>query len=415
MQRAGDTPEILYVGGFRFPEGDAAAARVLGIAKALRCAGYSVRFCSGGRSARDSDRTSDGAYEYDGFPYVPVGELEGGRRSPVARLTRYLATGADTLRYLLSRGAADPAAIVVYNPGAAYHFRLGRYCRQRRIPLIVDCTEWYDPCHYPGGRLGLHRWDTELSMRCLNRRADGLIVISSFLERFYRDRGGAVLRIPPVVDLSDRKWDVEAHRPRGQGPLRLVHAGNPGRKELLSTIFSAVQCLLKAGHSLQIEMIGLTESELRSQQPSLSKLMTDLGTALSFQCRLPQAKIPALLAQADFAILLRPNRRFANAGFPTKLVEALASGLPIVTNATSDTGQYVRDGLEGYLVNGHSIDACAATIRRAMETPPEGVRRMRAAARRQAVALLDYRRYTGQLAEFFGAQLRGRASVRGQK
>jgi len=108
-----------------------------------------------------------------------------------------------------------------------------------------------------------------------------------------------------------------------------------------------------------------------------------------------------LLIGAHFAVLLRSNERFAQAGFPTKVVEALAAGLPLITNVTSDIDQYVRDGVEGFLVDDCSERALAKGIQRALGTSPEKLIEMSVACRRQAEVSFDYRNYVTQLSQFF--------------
>lgn len=40
-------------------------------------------------------------------------------------------------------------------------------------------------------------------MKVLNRLCDGIIVISSYLEKFYKKN---IIKIPPLVDLNNKKW-----------------------------------------------------------------------------------------------------------------------------------------------------------------------------------------------------------------
>ena len=73
--RSDSRREIIYVGGFLFPEGSASAARVLGIGKALRDAGYTVMFAGGEEEGRLEDLRPGEGYFYQGFPYHSTGEI----------------------------------------------------------------------------------------------------------------------------------------------------------------------------------------------------------------------------------------------------------------------------------------------------------------------------------------------------
>ena len=56
--------KIIYTGAFRFPNGDAAAPRVLNNAKLLRELGYKVIFVSWGGPPRKEDKDENGFYRY---------------------------------------------------------------------------------------------------------------------------------------------------------------------------------------------------------------------------------------------------------------------------------------------------------------------------------------------------------------
>jgi hypothetical protein len=156
---------VLYTGYFRFPEGDAAAARVLGIGKALRAAGYSIIFAGAEERPRAEDRQADGRHVYDGFDYVSLGEWSQRSRDPWSRLSGYLTSGSRTAAWLRERVRNDVAAVIVYNGLTGIGMRVQPILRQAGIPLIMDLTEWHDARHYPGGRFGLHRWDVSAAMR----------------------------------------------------------------------------------------------------------------------------------------------------------------------------------------------------------------------------------------------------------
>ena len=65
--------------------------------------------------------------------------------------------------------------------------------------------------------------------------------------------------------------------------------------------------------------------------------------------RIPYAEVKGKVADADFTVRLRPNKRYANAGFPTKVGESMACGTPVIANITSDLGKYIIDGKIKYI------------------------------------------------------------------
>jgi glycosyltransferase involved in cell wall biosynthesis len=117
--------------------------------------------------------------------------------------------------------------------------------------------------------------------------------------------------------------------------------------------------------------------------------------------RIPQERVRDAYLAADFSVLLREPVRYAHAGFPTKVPESLAAGVPVICNLTSDLGEHVHDGVEGLVCEGPSPSAFAAALRRAIDLPPTRRAAMRRAARAEAERSFDYRVYIDALARFF--------------
>jgi glycosyltransferase involved in cell wall biosynthesis len=393
--------KIWYVGAFRFPDKDAAAARVLGIGRALRSAGYEVVFAGGEATGLPGEERQAGGWEHDGFEYHPMGELDRTGGAGVRRLFRYLGTGrctADWVTKRLERGER-PAAVILYNGLAGYHTRLAPACRRHGIPLLVDLTEWYSPSQCVGGRWGLHRWDVEWTNRVLIPRCQGVLAISTYLEDYYRGRGCKVLRVPPLVDLEAGKWRVPPKPVRGEF-IELVYAGTPGRKDALGEITRALVSEPGFGGAVRLRVIGIGDEAWAAYLQREGIDPVQAARRVTLIGRVPQAEVPLHLAAGDYGVLLRPNARYSRAGFPTKIVECLAAGTGVVANPVGDLGRYVREGREGWLVPDSSSAALIETLKRALLAGPEAAREIGRAARRLAIEKFDYRNHVEGLGRF---------------
>lgn len=136
--------------------------------------------------------------------------------------------------------------------------------------------------------------------------------------------------------------------------------------------FPAARLLIAGGD-------GGAEAELKEQAAALS-----LGQAVSFVGHIPHANLPRYYRAAD--VFLFPS---LNEGMSNNLLEALASGLPVVMTPTGGAEELIRDGENGYLVRfrdaAHIADKLAA-----LAADPERRRRMGETSRRLAETL-DWR------------------------
>ena len=348
---------FVYIGSFRLPNLDAAAPRVLNVAKALREAGHVVRFISWGGQYRESDLSSDGKYRVDGFEYVITHELdaEGGF---VAKAKSKLTRGNKT-KALLKHCVNDIDVVITYN-GCLTRWLL-RFTKKHQIKLINDITEWFKYAE-----LKCTDWlPYAYNMFCIQKRVKNKIVISSYLDRFYHETHN--ITIPATYDLSEQKWHNEENNTRAQHSVgqfdgvTLIYAGTPSRKDLLHNIINVVQRLNEEQHNIRFLVLGTTRDQYLTQYAE-SLHNVNLHENICFLGRVSQDLIPAYYSISDFMVLLREPNRKSNAGFPTKFSESIASGTPVIANITSDLGLYLKDGVTGFVVENPSEQSLYETL-----------------------------------------------------
>jgi len=107
----------------------------------------------------------------------------------------------------------------------------------------------------------------------------------------------------------------------------------------------ALDCLARPGcESLQLLIVGpgsSVELKARARKRGVEQRVRFLG---------PRRDVPALLAAVDF--LLLPSRW---EGMPYIVLEAMASGLPVVATPVDGARELVRDGITGFLAEGIGV------------------------------------------------------------
>lgn len=388
-----DSGWIAYVGPFPFPWGQAGSRRMCGVALSLAEAGHRVVVGSGDLLPMVEVDLYQG--EISGLVrYIGLSESPPKSASFIKKAMQiFWSWGSKTVDWL-DLQETKPSHVLVYGGGAPYMLRLLPWCKRHGIPLVADVVEWYDPRQMSGGIFGPFNISAKLALRFLYPRANGIIAISQLLADYYEAKGCQVVRVPPTVDIA--QLEVGAGVPRASnGKMILVYAGTPGKKDILRNIIEAVASVDPLGVHVKLLVIG-------PSLPQVEEMMggVELPVSIEVVGRVEQSLVADYIKSSDFSVLLREPLRFANAGFPTKFVESMSNGTPVIANLTSDLGLYLHDGVEGLVCKDCSTAALVAVLKRALLLSPSELSAMRLAARHQAERSFDFRVYAKHLSNF---------------
>jgi glycosyltransferase involved in cell wall biosynthesis len=389
--------QIVFIGDYLFPEGDGAAIRTLSLARICRDLGFRVTVIGKGQFRPQDYRRELGGHYIEGIRYESMNPERvtwaQRARHPIGRLTQAVTA-------LEAQRAGDTRAVVINASGSARHVPfVSAFCRRRSIPLIGDVCEWYDPRQFRHGYLSPSYAVFNLVFRLFLPRFRNLIVVSRLLERHFAGQGRNVTRIAAPLDVREIPCAGDSHRVRRV----FLYAGQPGQKDLLKEVVQAVASLDPDERTrLEFRLLGLTREELRRLLGSSAGLLDSLGDIVKPLGRVPRDQVLRALAEADYTVLVRPNKRYANAGFPSKVPESLAAGVPVVLNLTSDLGEYLADGTAAIPIRDCSSAEVARAIRRALELSETELQNFRRSARAKAEQYFDYRLYLDPLEKYLG-------------
>lgn len=325
---------ILYIGGFELPDKNAAAHRVLNNAKIFRELGFRVIFCG---IDHNIDQPILEACVVSGFESYPLPYPKTVKQwiRQMSNIDRYIA---------LIQQNADIKAVVAYNLHAPVLAKLLKFCHRREIKVIADCTEWYANA-FSLSLIKFIKWlDTLLCMRRYQKKCDGMIAISRFLEEYYRKHIPNIIVVPPLVDLDDEPYKSLLPKETSD-KIRFVYCGSPAvAKESLGEVVSCFNTLNETNFIFRI--VGIT----REQFVSMYRIEPD-DKKICFEGRVPHIEALNIVRQSDYSIIIRPDNRTTKAGFPTKFAEAISCGTAVIANHNSDLEEYLKDEKNGYLID----------------------------------------------------------------
>lgn len=321
---------ILYIGGFELPDKNAAAHRVIANAKAFKAMDYDVALIGISKDQNSDIEIWRNSSNY-GFQYL----LKPYPRS-IRDWINHISKTREEIAFIQAH-KDELLGVILYNHYVVASLKIRSICKRLNIPVYGDCTEWYS--HKKSTILGMMKHlDSEIRMRVVHKTLDGVIVISRYLHEYYKDKTHTVL-IPPLVDRSDEKWMIidKDKNAKSNEEFCIVYAGSPGdSKDRLDLIINAVQgCEL----NITLKIIGITKEVFQKTYPSC-RVVKD--KSIFFLGRLIHSEVLFHLASADYTWFLRDETRASKAGFPTKFVESITAGIPVITNKTSDIKTYAE-------------------------------------------------------------------------
>ena len=212
------------------------------------------------------------------------------------------------------------------------------------IPAAYDCTEWNG---YAEGNIVkrlFKKIDLFQIKHFLASKADGMIVISKTMERFYHNKN--IIRIPPLVDIRDAIWNQKYEDKKEK--FEFCYAGDLGVKEALDKVIFAFHNLHYENAILRI--IGLEKCDVCEMYPQLTAIAENEN--ILFMGRLSHEETVKYVRNCDCYVFLRYDNRRNQAGFPTKFAEAYSCGVPIITTNVSDIAEYMKSTDNGVLLEG---------------------------------------------------------------
>lgn len=146
------------------------------------------------------------------------------------------------------------------------------------------------------------------------------------------------------------------------GPVRLLSVGRlaPAKGQLV--LLQACAKLRADGLDFELTLVGDGPDRARLED---ERDRTGLGDCVRFAGALNQAQVRAELARADVFVL--PSLA---EGIPVVLMEAMASGLPVVSCPVNGIPELIEDGCNGLFASPGDVISLAIALRRLIEDAP---------------------------------------------
>jgi len=198
--------------------------------------------------------------------------------------------------------------------------------------------------------------------------ADHIFVQSDAMAESLAAKGIARERmtaVPMCVDLDAFPQDTAWAPPVGQ-PFTMAYLGTCEKARRVDFLFEVLANLRATGRDIRLLLVG--DAWLPEEQVWLRKAAADLGVAeaVTITGWLQPAEARRRLLEADLAVSIVPPDPLLDVASPTKLVEYLALGIPVVANHHPDQSEVLAESGAG-LSAAFEVAPFAAAVARMLD------------------------------------------------
>lgn len=232
--------------------------------------------------------------------------------------------------------------------------------RTHGLPYLIRMGGGDIPGFKPYGYARHYRWAAPI-VKYLWGDADALVVVSADLEERVRRIHPSVtpLVIPNGVDLDEFS---PARRPTAAGPVTILTVSRLiSRKRVDVLLTATVRLKARTAVPFRIDIVGDGVD-----RPFLESLTDTLGLRdlVRFRGTVRHDELPDVYRSGDIFVLTSLAE-----GMPNVLLEALATGLPLVATDTGGSLELIIPEVNGFIVPKEDPEALARVLQRLLEDP----------------------------------------------
>ncbi|MBN8569087.1 MAG: glycosyltransferase [Ignavibacteria bacterium] len=256
---------------------------------------------------------------------------------------------------LSSKKYSTKNLIYVYNSVAIDNFLVILFAKLIGYKIIIDIVEDYRLSKENNSSLhSLKIKSTVFFEKRITLFCNAVIVLSSYLEKLFNERTAGkipVINIPVSTVISE---DIKDSK-KFNSTIRICYSGSFGHKDGLDTLIEAFKLFNKKFPNSELLLSGMGNNP--------EKIVADAShPKIKYAGYLNDEDYTKFISRADILCMTRVGSGYANAGFPFKLGEFLATGNPVITTNVSDVSVYLENYNDCIIVTPEKINEVAQAL-----------------------------------------------------
>ena len=369
---------ILFISQYYPPEIGAPSARVSELAKLWAQAGHEVTVLTGFPN-HPTGRVYPG-YEgklkrltmserLDGYRVLRTWLWPLPNRKPLERIINYTSFCVSAiLRGIFLR---RPDIIIATSPQLLVGVSGRVLARIKRVPWIFEVRDlWPDAILASGvGKPGSRFARTLASIsRYLYKTSDRIVVVTPAFKQDLIAKGVPGDKMEIVtngVDLELFKGATERER---DDPFRIAYIGTLGFAHGLQTLLDAAVSMRESGLEVEVLLVGEGAERDRLE----ARIHNDRLTNVRLVGQLPRSEIPGVLDSVDVGIVLLKKADNFTTVIPTKMLEFMAAGKPVVLGVDGQARTILEEAGAGFFVEPENHEELVSAVVRLLHQPDRG-------------------------------------------
>lgn len=263
---------------------------------------------------------------------------------------------------------------IVWTDSTLESFRLVVRLKKQfpEIKTFLELSEFLDIYKYNKGRL-VHKIEGSKMQNFFEKKAfyayDGLALMTKTLLNHYKNfpqPGPKLLHLPMTVDL-DRFTQLLNTGIEFKKPYIVFVGVMNNAKEGVDILIKAFNKIKNEFTEVNLYLIGPWHYDTPGHISLIREY--ELQNRVFWKGECERERIPSILMNADLLVLPRPDSKQARGGFPTKLGEYLAAGVPICATRVGEIPDYLTDNESVFFAEPDSVESFANAMRNALSNP----------------------------------------------
>lgn len=240
---------------------------------------------------------------------------------------------------------------------------------EKSFQLISEMSEFLDISHFNKGN-ALQRRSADIKQRYFEniyiKHLDGLVLMTKTLFAHYSnfENPPQLLHLPMTVDLE--RFKIKKLPPNDfKGPYVAFVGVMNDAKDGVNILIEAFNVVSDINPALSLYLVGGWNYDT----PQHLKRIKELGLEerIKWVGEYKREVIPSIIMNAVLLVLPRPNSKQAQGGFPTKLGEYLATGVPVCATKVGEIPNYLVDKESVFFAKPDSVDSFAQAMLTALK------------------------------------------------